>query len=119
MICDLLVPCKRQFPSLSVPLGLSSPQQQLSPSSLDLQGAHCPASAPFSYALHRSDGAEPYPFLALTRWYLSLCLSRGLLIVPPRQGTLRAVRRARSSTLTCGGEPALTRDKHDMHDMKE
>jgi hypothetical protein len=44
-------------------------------------------------------------------------LSRGLLIVPPRQGTLRAVRRARSSTLTCGGEPASTCDKHDDKEL--
>jgi len=32
----------------------------------------------------------------------------------PLGATLRAVRRARSATLTCGGEPALTRGKHDM-----
>src|SRR6266542_4070727 len=80
------------------------------------QGARRQDSTPFSGCLHRSDGAEPYPSRAHTHRYLSSVLvTRAADCTTASRHAARM--RAGSSTLTCGGEPASTCDKHDNKEL--
>jgi hypothetical protein len=117
VICDLLVPYKRRFPSLSVPLGLSIPQQRKSPSSPASPKGALSCRRALSPGFTESNGAESYPFRVYPLLPVFVLVTRAADCTTASRHAARI--RACSSALTCGGEVASTRDKHDMHDMKE
>src|SRR5690349_9328214 len=77
------------------------------------------AARSFLIPSHRSDCADISSYSRIVVATRRVCLSLELPIVPPRQGTHRAVRRACSSALTCGGEPGSAGDKHLLDERKE